>query len=438
MPYLHSANEYIGRLPQRYRLPGNINANPSLRRLAGPLQESIAGHLCYYGIPRNIDANLERLQQTHLPKPDDLVASRNLSLFVYGIKQMMHARTIVPDQAWSLFFSGPDSSGSFSDERFLEVKNGFLGDLRNEKTANSAFLQDIAAARLSDNADDSTLFEFWARTGAAGLSRYAAYAGWREALQVSTASIKDPEEISDLSEAHADEYAKALWLEMRLIEHAFGYRTGADKNIFVISGLNCNSLRSLYADIDLRGRLDFVLKAEIGHWMMGPSELADRSNVLGFSEATDDFVGIYLKTGMLENLPPVARTFIEGGYYHSSLDLRENFGTETEYPLFPQAYPRETVPIDEYGMQEPHEKAEYTESMIRKHILGKAIAGEIPPDRIHQSYREMVIYLLGNAPSYGPDCYKLERMKEAQVRDIHEYAQKKKSETLSHLRHFER
>ena len=393
---VHSADKYMEAYPTTYRLPGNITPIAGSRAFESPLRGAIAAHLCYYGMPHNIDVRLSRMEQQVLPHREDNDSIRNLSLFTYTLKQMTGARVITPDQAWDYFSSPHLPEGWFSIGTLTQTKQTILTQLFNSHDVNSAFQSDLSDMNMTGHSTDKLLFEFWARSGRAGLLFFDGYSDW-----VNKSSVKAMTGGTMLDEETVQEFKQAFWIEMRLCEYAFGMKINEDQKDFAVGGLNTRLLGGgVYTDINLSEGLDIPIKAELGHWMFerslpywkkGNYELTDRANILGFYPSIVDFLKIFSRTRSTANMPPFVRVFIEGGFFASNLETRYQFQEEWKFPLYPYAYPGLINHFERSSMFEPHEEAEFLEHKIRTYAVDLLTSEKISPRETYQLYRQLLL-----------------------------------------------
>ena len=336
------------------------------------------------------------------------LACEALSFTVYSLKQMVTAGTISVSTAWSLFHNewrtiDRTHSGNVEERRTL-----FLMRVRNR----------VEETELT--ADKSLQeFEFWARAGEAGLAQYERYGQWAEAL------VFDEATCADMNSGVRDEYRKALWLEMRLIEGQVGFaQTNYDVGKFILPQGSAayyrgGEKRAVECRVDLYTKsissqvgatLDSSIKAEIGHWMFDlfstrydwVSELMDRMNIAGYTaRVAQAFEGELSR----EELAMEALVFLEGGFYLSSEKLASGAMIELEdgalwktdkkapkaaFPVTPNEFPASRM-----ESTEEHEVAEYVEREIRRALAEKIRRGDsdLDPAEVYQTYRKVGVYI---------------------------------------------
>jgi hypothetical protein len=240
---------------------------------------------------------------------------------------------------------------------------------------------------------DLLKFEFWARAGKAGLGQYERFGQFAQNL------VFDEKTCREMREVVREEYRKALWLEMRIVEDMVGLKgLNEDVGKFILGDgayyhLDKRAIEGWVAATPWRGKegVGSTLRAEIIHWLTAlvaiPNpyieESQDRTHMPGFTEGVEEAF-----KGKKDYLPtPEALTFKDGGYYLVSRGMRLN-DPDASYPVYPAEFPEERM-----GSDEPHEVAEYIERSIRKSVIAAHQKGKVPAERIRETYRRTGIYV---------------------------------------------
>ncbi|MBN3032631.1 MAG: hypothetical protein JW873_00870 [Candidatus Saganbacteria bacterium] len=372
-------------------------------QIEGLVRRNIVHALTFHEIPPQIDKKLAQLP------PEDQLLNLNggqkayLSFTVYSLKQMVAVGTISAETAWTLF-----------DQEFR--KTATINEINFQRGREELFRQ---VKSIRGEGQMSLLeFEFCARAGRAGLDQYQGFQLWASSLRF----------LNLLDEPLKDEYRKALWLEMRLIERRVGIRSlNSD-----ITDFGCLSGRGDYSDyekivlcaIDLYDTagnsvtmpIDSFIKAEIGHWMFGPlglsyngivheegskvvAELMHKMNDVGFTPR----IAQSLKAGPDVEPPPEAAVFSQG-FSSQVLGLfdfqAEEMGMGV-FSAFPCRYDAcgqginrlRAVDFIVSDLLKSYAEAEYLETQIRQTILGEFRAGRIRAEDVFRLYRRLGLHL---------------------------------------------
>jgi hypothetical protein len=357
--------------PTRYHLPG-YRGETDLRRVYGTGQRNILHALTFHAVPRNLD----HLVENCLPPEEELrdlspLRRTYVSFAVYSLKQMVASGTIGPDTAWSLFHGEWRRVGQVGSGNFRGMRDAFYRDLHFRVQSDQPL-------------PDLRQFEFLARAGTAGLAKYERYAGWAQRLVFNT------KDWPDMPEAVKEEYCRALWLEMRLIEdrvgcgitrreiESFTYAPDDAAYNFHFNGITAgvDFSRSCF-NYQHVSDIDGDIKAEIGHWLFADfclsnnwaAELMDRMNMTGYTAAV----------GREANDSPEVRAFYQGGHYLSA---------GRRYPTYPEEYPGK--PAD----QGSHAVAERIERQIRINLAKAVQAGKMEQADIYRWYRKIGVYAI--------------------------------------------
>ncbi|MFH1386220.1 MAG: HEAT repeat domain-containing protein [bacterium] len=381
----------------KYRLPGYRGGPNSLIEVNGVARRNILHALTFHAVsPSRLDYYIEEV----LPAEDSLqslnpLRRAYLSFTVYSIKQMVVAGIVNADTAWSLFY------GEWG--KIERVEEGTFKGMRE------AFYRDLHLVRQPDEPPPPDLlqFELLARAGQAGQAEYGRYTVWAQQLTFDTESCKN------MSEAVKDEYRKALWLEMRLIESRVGMKkiNVRDVDAFDFStseprhcGSKTTACISLFESFST---VDSIIKAEIGHWMFSlfhvvpyVSELMDRMNCVGYTSAV----------GGNSNDSPEKRAFYEGGYGISSRG--------ESFPSYPEVFS-----IGMFGT-EAHEVAERIEKNIRLALIRAVSKKIVKREEIYLWYRKLGVYIVllnleGKRIAEIED--KIESLNDATVKEVEDY-----------------
>ncbi|OGC06876.1 hypothetical protein A2526_05660 [candidate division WOR-1 bacterium RIFOXYD2_FULL_36_8] len=393
-----------GSFPVRWKFPGDKTpSRQHLPEITGDARKTITHSLCYYGFPQNIDKKIDKLPSQEELNNLTSLGQHYISFTVYILKQMLAVGAIKPETAWMLFnwdFNNIQNQG-VNKNNFEYMRNCFMLKVRS-------FVQE------SDLTQGKALvmFEFWARAGSAGLEKYEEYPQFKKELEFNPKEIED----SQLEE----EYKKALWLEMRLMEDQVGIK-GLNEELSIFEDGYGNDYgeynpekNKITATINMFNRrkiiyepksIDSTIKAEIGHWMfrflnirtprMGWSihrvvtELADRSNFHA------------ILNGNLEDRSPQAKVFKTGGYYFTSRHKDSSFNNQEErFPTFPEEHPTKRAPLKD--LTEEHVAAEYFDRLIRIKLFSQKGLLHLAPKPSSkakvaiarkQLYRKIVLYI---------------------------------------------
>lgn len=384
--------------PTNYRLPGDKTlSRQHLPPIEGTVRKCIAHALTFHGIPQAIDRLIDNLPSEERLLKLDPIQRDCLSFTVYSIKQMAAAGTISAETAWSLFYG-----------EWGKICNVARGNFRGER---KAFVRRARKFIREDNFPKGLSlqeFEFYARAGEAGLAQYERYHRWAKNLAFDEYACKG------MDETLRNEYRKALWLEMRIIEGQVGI-SGLNEDVgkFILSdiegGYDREDGSAVKGSINVYKKsvseqsgssLDSTLKAEIGHWMFDPleakygwaAELMDRMNLSGYTERVN-----HAFDGLAEEyLSPEEAVFKDGGFYLTSrgglygpaCGVRELEGLKEAYPSYPEEFPRGGIDVTE-----PHIVAENVERAIRKRIVKAVVNGEIISEDAYKTYRKMGLYI---------------------------------------------
>ncbi|MBU0687517.1 MAG: HEAT repeat domain-containing protein [Candidatus Margulisbacteria bacterium] len=397
--------------PSRFRLPGERTpARQQLPAIEGNVRRCIAHALTFHEIPQNVDALIDRLPSAKKLLGLNALRRDYLSFTVYSLKQMVAARTISANTAWSLFFGEWKSIEEVEEGNFIGMRRAFMRrtyDTLAEEMG-PGFIDSQRKQHFENERGEVDLlrFEFLARGGEAGLAQYERYSRWAENLIFFEDSCKD------MSAGIREEYRKALWLEMRIIEGQVRIN-GLNDDIRVLN-INdkengqywddCNYFRGVCASIDIfkqrfgeqkGGSVDSTIKAEVGHWLFAVfnrkytwvSELADRMNMSGY---TEKICPVFEQEGVrMRDTTPEILCFYLGGYFLSSrmIALAES---ESAFPTFPQEFPKSR------GFSaEEHEVAESYERLVRYIINANLHVGTFDDNKhgIYQIYRKIGLYI---------------------------------------------
>jgi len=412
--------------PKKYKLPGySASAGENLQEIDGSARKSIVHSLTFYEIPWDIDAKIDMLPSSQELDAIDDIQKAYLSFTVYDLKQMVAERTISAETAWSLFYVEWGNIKEVTEDNFKGMREAFYMNIEKRENHNR---------KLS-----LLEFEFYAKAGEAGLAKYSRYYKWSERL------IFDEGTCIGMSEAVKDEYRKALWLEMRLIEEQVGFSNiYADIGKFIFN-VETGEYRSqdntaFKGSIDLFSKkkisaqsgwsIDSTIKAEMGHWVFDSlncegwvGELMDRMNITGYSEnINSDLINL-----QKENLPPEANVFLTGGFYLQSegkILAKQDAG----YPLYPQEFPQERLSSDE-----SHEIAEYVEHMIREQITSAYKKGRIKSGDLYKTYRKIGIYIALLSLEGKRKEEILRRLESFNVAEINEYSSSYKRRAITSM-----
>jgi hypothetical protein len=371
----------INNYPQTFRLVGD--RTPSRLHLPlpqGTFNRAFLHAINWTGVVQDID-----LRRAELP-PEEKVMAQNpltrkyLSFTIYNLLQMTTAGTISPEIAWTLFnmeWNGIKRE-PVCHESFAQRRAEFFSNLQ-------------AGLSLPKAPTDLLAFEFWARAGQAGLKQIERYFPWAGDMLFVRKNFRQ------LGEGIKDEYRKALWLEMRILEDQLGLG-GLNKDIGRMILLKDGAYffkkrRTIGLVISLKSPepIESTIKAEMGHWMFEllsfreawVEELMDRMNMSNFTAA----VAEGLEINDPEKRSPMARTFIEGGAFLASrgVELEEK---DASHPLYPADFP-----VSRLNTREPHEIAELFETMIRRRIVKAAVNKDILAIMMFPLYRKIGLYI---------------------------------------------
>jgi len=386
--------------PNKYLLPGDTTCRfdeeaeecQGKAALKGS-QASIVHALTYHGLPPNIDYLIDTLPSNEEITSLSSTQKDFLSFTVYSLKQMVAAGTVSAETAWSLFYWQLNSIERVEEDNYSGMRHAFMQEV---------YMRTAAEGREAvSKTPDLLLFEFYARAGEAGIAQFERYESWAEGLT----SYTEPEGLKE-------DYAKALWLGMRITEGQYGYGAmNRDITQFDISCYNEGRYFSreeviVWAGVDLEynnstaSPIDFTMLGEMGHWMFDFAvlynvelpyheftlmELPDRMSISAYTEA----VNLAFDPNLPEELLyPELRVFRSGGVFTGSrmIELGEH---EAIYPSYPCNYPLEVaLDASEYTI------AEYTEAKIRERIVKAVERGEIEPAAVHATYRKVGTYAM--------------------------------------------
>ncbi|MFH1347679.1 MAG: hypothetical protein ABIH22_03210, partial [Candidatus Margulisiibacteriota bacterium] len=252
--------------PKQWRLPGDKTpSRQHLPAIKGAARRCIAQALTVGGISPAIDSKIDRLPSEGMLQALNPLRQNYLSFTAYSLKQMVAAGTVSAETAWTLFYGEWDKIEEVEEGNFIGMRKAFVDKARAD----------------GNSGVDLQRFEFLARGGEAGLAQYERYQEWAGKL------VFDEKSCKDMPEAVKEEYRKALWLEMRLIEGQVGIR-GLNNDIGVFmcrngggayyDSYNFEPHRVIEGSIDIYNKgmteqtgepIDATIKAEIGHWMFG-------------------------------------------------------------------------------------------------------------------------------------------------------------------------
>ena len=396
----------------RYRQVGDLTTRGYQCDIEGHARRTIAQALCFHGpLPSNFDF----LVENYLPKEAELMelcsvhydAGQYLSFTVYSLKQMVAAGTVSVGTAWSLFHQEWQTIEEVNEHNIAEHRTKFLMQVR-----------DRAEETNLTSGQSLQRFEFWARAGEAGLAQFERYGKWAEALVFDQASCAGMED--DIK----DEYRKALWLEMRLIEGQVGI-SGTNKDVtkFILNRANEAKFHpgkspAVECSIDIFNQLisaqsgaaiDSAIKAEVGHWMFDRfsvdydwvAELMDRMNMTGY---TMRVAQAYDQDLSLGEISLEVLVFRFGGFYLQSELMAHRLEVEWTRGMWSTsiAAPKAAFPVGPHGFSplrlrstEEHEVAEFVESKIRQ-VIGDKIEAKDPdcdPAKAYQIYRKIGVYI---------------------------------------------
>jgi hypothetical protein len=365
----------ISPYPTRWRLPGDKTpSRQQLPAIAGIARKCIAHALTYHEIPPNIDAKIDALPSEEKLEELNPLQRDYLSFTVYNLKHMVAAGTISAETAWTLFFGEWGKVGEVEEGSFAGMRQTFMKNIRED-------VGDLAKEM------DLLHFEFYARAGEAGLAQFERFNQWAENL------IFDKETCKDMKNAVKDEYRKALWLEMRIIEGSIGLGDLNDDvqefELSKYSGVYKHKKRGIGAVIDVFNGwgIDIIIKAEMGHWMFGlfpihrwVDELMDAMNMTGYTKRINDALRlVHLENISLGILPPEGRAFLEGGYNYMD-----------NYPVFPD---RTLEPRSTNEIIIRYERAVFVERAIKERLIIASEKGGIEFDDVYKIYRRMGLYV---------------------------------------------
>jgi hypothetical protein len=417
----------------KYRLIGDKTTRKiPLQEITGLARSCIVHSLTFHGVPQQIDNFIDRLPEEEALQKISSLQKDYLSFTVYSLKQMVASKIISAETAWILFYGQWGSIGRVDETSFGRMRSAFWTETRslvnNGGTSGPSLLE----------------FEFYARAGTNGLAQFEKYNEWANNIEF------DPETCRDMPEAVRQEYKKALWLEMRIIEGQVGI-SGLNKDVerFKYDQENgsydskTNEVKgsiSLYrgkVSMQSSGTVDCVVKAEIGHWLFArflflffkwEDELMDRMNMSGFSKAQ---IESYAQMGGPTS--PEIYTFLLGGYYVAGSSRKLDSGDGRErYPLYPRRIPRNRVVLEEkIDHLEPHTAAEYVERLIRDKLIEAEQRGDIDASEVYSYYRKTGLYVALLYLERLESKAILEKIKSFDLKEINDYfdnwAEKRKS-----------
>ena len=369
--------------PKRWRLPGD--QTPSRQHLPavnGKMKEKIVFDLNFHGVSPRADDWIDRLpEEAELESLNPLRRSY-LSFTLYSLKQMMAAGTISAETAQFLFSSEWERIEAVEgNEAFRGMRVAFNQQLRSligddETSRGMSLLQ----------------FEFYARAGVAGLKQFERFSPW-------AASLIFDEAAKELTPEQKEEYRKALWLEMRLIEERTGL-PGLSKDLarFELSQTAVHDSGKIACEIDLANYspIDCHIKAEIGHWQYETfhhkfslflwkhslTELVDRLNAAAYSPLISR--SLARRDLPREDWTPEARLFAEGRFLI--------FSGKEDFPVYPAAV---KIAVSDYqeNWKQVYAQAEEAEARIRYRLMQAWELGEIKAEDVYRLYRQFGFFL---------------------------------------------
>ncbi|MBN2057684.1 MAG: hypothetical protein JW782_02690 [Candidatus Saganbacteria bacterium] len=402
------------RWPTYYRLPGDKTPSRAhLPAIKGVARSSIVHALTFHALPFQVDRVIDGLPATEQLDSLPELGKQYLSFSVYALKQMVAAGAISANTAWNIFSHDLVRASLVDEGNYSETRRDFLRE---------AFNLSVRGDGLADISDNGLLlFEFLARAGQAGLAQFNKFSDWSQQL------VFDEETCRDLSEPVRDEYRKALWLEMRLIERQIGLPAfNADLEKFSLG-----SPGGLYKDNSITGSVDIfkvydlnynaeaglpvdsIIKAEIGHWMFGRLGLKEFDFPGGFpgrliSElmhrmhhaAYTPRIARLMETLPQDQLPPEALTFLSGQFLSEIMtppSVWQDF-----FPVYPISFPAKLA--DFFSQMRTHPDrgnilgvveigAEYLDSIIRFRLVRALRQGEINCRQLYPLYRRLGVYV---------------------------------------------
>jgi len=391
-----------GPFPNRYRLPGErIPERLHIAKLKGVVTRCITFELTYHGIPRDIDRLIERIPSEAMLAALKPMKNEYMSFTLYSLSHMLAAGTLSPEVAWTI------NNGEL--RKLIKDDNDITS--KDYKGMRVAFLDQIIRAvsrevgkdeftklqskylSAKEGGLDLLKFEFWARAGKTGLDQYERFGQFTQNL------VFDKKTCKEMREVVREEYRKALWLEMRIVEDMVGLKgLNEDVGKFILGDgayyhLDNRAIEGWVAATPWRGKegVGSTLRSEIMHWLTAliaiPNpyieESQDRTHMPGFTEGVEEAF-----KGKKNYQPtPEALTFKDGGYYLVSRGMRLN-DPDACYPVYPAGFPEERISSDE-----PHEVAEYIEKRIRESVIAAHQQGKITADRVRETYRRTGIYV---------------------------------------------
>jgi hypothetical protein len=399
--------------PKRWKLPGDNRQRTQARVLSGA-RAVIVHSLTYHGIPPRIDKLIDDLPSERRLKALPQPRRDYLSFTVYSLKQMVAAGTVSAETAWGLFNWSWNRIGEVSDENFKGMREAFFREtLRHSNPV------------ISEK-PDLLRFEFYARAGEAGLAQYERYGEWATKLVFSSTT---PEHLKD-------EYRKALWLEMRIIEDRMGVSSlneDVRQFVFDIRGEHNSDRNEVRGSISLfnesachpLGRaIDATIKSEIGHWLLDrfdilklasnwASELKDRMNMAGYNKSVNQVFNL-----REDEQSPMQKTFMQGGFFLSSSGSPFQKCEKNGFPTYPDVWPGK-----DYALDESHVVAEYVEVKIRQRITRAVNEGNIKADLTYDTYKKVAMYVaLLDLEGKTKDEI-LIKIEELNIEEINEYYQ---------------
>jgi len=388
--------------PERYRLPGEkIPGRLHIAKLKGVVTRCIAFELSYYGIPRDVDRLIDQIPNEAMLDGLRPMKKQYMSFALYSLSHMLAAGTLSPEFAWTIY-NGElrnliKDDKDITSKKYQGMRIAFLKQVVKEVKGEIG-KDDFASLQsqyfsTETRGLDLLKFEFWARAGKTGLDQYKRYGRFAQNL------IFDDKTCKDMREVVKEEYRKALWLEMRLVEDMVGLKgLNEDVGKFILGDgafyhYDKDAIEARVAATPRRGRegVGSTIRSEIKHWLTAfiaiptpwVEEMMDRMHMAGFTERVE----AAFKGKKNKLLSPEQWTFKYGGYYLVARNMRLN-DPEASYPVYPAEFPRARI-----GSDEPHEVAEYMERKIRKRVILAHETGQIPANQIREVYRKTGIYV---------------------------------------------
>ncbi|MFA5839964.1 MAG: hypothetical protein WC890_04835 [Candidatus Margulisiibacteriota bacterium] len=365
-----------------------------LNKINGSARRTIAQALTYHGIPQKIyQLILEKLPSEKQLRATTSTQQQYLSFTVYSLKNMLAAGTISAETAWTMFEGEWNHLDQVEEGNFAGMRRTFWQQARSTM-GDSA--QTVGRSLLE--------FEFYARAGQAGLAQFERYGQWAEAL------LFDQETCRDMYVDVKDEYRKALWIEMRMIEGQVGIQgMNEDVRMFRYVEAYDPEENAVGAKIDvfnggnaIGAPVDIGIKAEIGHWMFAMfrddhreiSELMDRMNNAAYTaRVADELNQLLCGVGLSPSIE--TRAFLIGGGYCSALNEKSS-DKEAYFPVFPARHPLKIEAGKANVLRteiEDHSAAEYIDQEIRHGLVGAVEVGKIEAKEIYAMYRKTGLYV---------------------------------------------